>query len=1480
MIEPLETRIAPASLANNVLTYTDVDGDLVTVKTTVGTFVLANTSGGGSDTFTFSLPDGRGHQQLQLIDLHNGGFDGADLTITVAKKPGGDGLANVGYINSSGHPLGIVTIPGDLGRIAAGGSDDAIEKVSVRSMGLYGDATQAAGGNLLSSITGGVGTFAVTTDVKDANIVVSQGGILTHPIGTLAIGGSLIGGAGTASGSFYSDAGYGSIKIGGNIIGGTGNSSGLIYTLSTVGPAHIGAVTIGGSVIGGSSGVSGSIINPTGDLGAVKIGGNLAAGLGDLSGQIKAKTNITSMAIGGSVIGGAGKFTDSTSGGQIYAGGDLGPVTIAHDLTGGAGDYSGAIYAHGLGTVTIGGSILGGGGMQSGAVAAFAAMGSLKIGHDVAGGSGNSSGFITATSITSIAIGGSLIGGYLPGSLNTGFISAGSTIGPITIGHDVIGGAVANSGIIFANDLLTSLSIGGSLFGGSASFTGQIHAGNIGSVTIGRDLQGGSISGAQASLLDSGAIIADGHLGSVTIGGSVRAGIDNSSGGALLESATIRAGRDIGSLTVKGSLAGNHTGTDLSLVTISALAAVTPGDKTDLAIGKISITGRVELTQILAGYLSDGTAQRTLTPKNPDASIGPVTVGGDWVASSLAAGAMNSGGLARLGDANDAKISGSGTSTDTARVASIASISVTGRVIGSIAGAATENFGFVSEQIGSLKVGGVGMAMQLGPGNDQAALGHLFNMNLHEIGAALNHLAFAEQAHLVGKSTVTFSDGEGDHVTVTLSKPLLTAANVNNVFQFSGGTVDDGVPMGRLLNAINLTALDPVLAKGIGVTVTALRKSLTASGDPTHIFSDGLGDVGRINAVGLDVGAISISGDLGVIDAGSGSATVAAVASLKVRTLGRYGTTTQSAAPVPDLFTNLNGKLGSLTVTADLKDANILVQQMSGTNAKIGAVTIGGSVLGGTVTSFNGTGAVRIGGDIVGGASAGTGAIQAIGGLTSITVGGSLFGGLAGITGTVRASSGGIGALKIGGNLIAGLGGNDGNIFANKSYASVTVGGSLFGGLFNSAQINSFGTIGNVSIAHSLIGGSGASSGLLTGTGAMKNITVGGSLIGRSAGTAGTIFVGGTAGVVKIGHDILGGSGADSGKYEADGLTTSIAVGGSLVGGSTVRAGSIVADGGSGLVKIGHDIVGGAAPKTGALSVGGAFSGGVFASPATPVTVGGSLIGGSGGNSTAGSGEIRALGDFGAISIGHDVLGGSISGSAGDSTSSGFIISYNGRIASVTLGGSIISGLDASNGGNLLTNASIRAAQDIGLFTVHGSIVGRASANGDTPVVIIALGQLRPTATKDLAMGSVTVSGLMSLVKIEAGFWGRTDDGLNADAQIGAVKVTGNWLASSLVAGVENYGGDMTPYDADDNLNFGDTNDHLINSALSSIARIASITIGGIVAGSAPGRHYGFSAHTIGAFKTAGFTALLHPTVPTEIIELSPTTGDVTVREV
>ncbi len=103
------------------------------------------------------------------------------------------------------------------------------------------------------------------------------------------------------------------------------------------------------------------------------------------------------------------------------------------------------------------------------------------------------------------------------------------------------------------------------------------------------------------------------------------------------------------------------------------------------------------------------------------------------------------------------------------------------------------------------------------------------------------------------------------------------------------------------------------------------------------------------------------------------------------------------------------------------------------------------------------------------------------------------------------------------------------------------------------------------------------------------------------------------------------------------------------------------------------------------------------------------------------------------------------------------------------------------------------------------------------------------------------------------------------------MKVSGDWTASNLVAGVMNT--------ASSNANFGNMNDASIGAGSPGIiAKIASIAIGGVVTGTVGGTdHFGFSAQQIGSFTIAGTAIPLAASPSSRDIGA---TGDVTIREV
>lgn len=810
LLEPLESRIAPAS----VLLYLDVDGDQVKVTSSSATGDL---NGAGVAT----LVDGfvAGQKQLQKL-LLGAAFASTNLTFTVTKAAGGDGFANVGYIDATGIDLGGVTIKGDLGAIDAGDPTQpasAVKTLTVQSLGRFGLATQGGVGDLVSNFDGKLDKLAVKGDVKEAFLNVTDSAGTNGKIGAVFIGGSLIGGAADNTGQLAALHGMGFITIKGDILGDRGQTSGAIT--STQG---IAGVSIGGSVIGGNGSTSGVIFSSLDSIGPVKIGGSVVGGTGTFTGRVFGKTEIASVMLRGSLIGGT-----ASDSGRIHSDGDIGPVKIGGGIVNGGfasgggagapgqldaggdiasvevrGSVAGLVQSGGdiravkiggdlvgnsftgpgrvrvdgsLGGISIGGSLIGGG--SDGGAIIGGTVGDVKIGRDVLGGFGDrSGGIVSFTTLGNVAIGGSLIGGNasLP-TIGSGVIRSETGMGAVKIGGDLRGGPASFSGLIFSigdlksltvrgsivgtasvtanvfggadfgpvkiggdlrgsgansggidtNGDIASVTIGGSVIGGGRGSTGVITAdGNLGAVRIGGDLRGGSVPDGQSNVIFSGYIEAA-RIASVFIGGSILAGFDQSGAGDLIHNASIRAQHDIGPVTIKGSLVGTEAIGGIAAPIISARGQQTlaAGAKIDLAIKSLSIGGDVSLAKILAGFDPDDPDD---AGSNGNASIGAVTVGGDWFASSISAG-VNAGNFG-IGDPDSVINNPPGAATD-AIVARIASVVIKG----ALTGAPNPFFqtGFVAQQVGSFKA--AGFTAPLTAGTDPAILLTPYNVNVNLI---------------------------------------------------------------------------------------------------------------------------------------------------------------------------------------------------------------------------------------------------------------------------------------------------------------------------------------------------------------------------------------------------------------------------------------------------------------------------------------------------------------------------------------------------------------------------------------------------------------------------------------------------------------------------------------------------------------------------------------------------------------------------
>jgi hypothetical protein len=113
-----------------------------------------------------------------------------------------------------------------------------------------------------------------------------------------------------------------------------------------------------------------------------------------------------------------------------------------------------------------------------------------------------------------------------------------------------------------------------------------------------------------------------------------------------------------------------------------------------------------------------------------------------------------------------------------------------------------------------------------------------------------------------------------------------------------------------------------------------------------------------------------------------------AISTLAVGSMGRLGLDTQIG--VGNLQSNIFGALTSLVVKGDIKEAFINVTGVDAADGKVGGVTIGGSLIGGSNAASGGIGCsgdlgpVKIGHDLRGGSALGAGLISTKGKLAGL----------------------------------------------------------------------------------------------------------------------------------------------------------------------------------------------------------------------------------------------------------------------------------------------------------------------------------------------------------------------------------------------------------------------------------------------------------------------------------------------------------------
>jgi hypothetical protein len=467
MIELLESRIAPAAINGNTLTYTDTDGDAVTVVFSKGTISDSN--------FVFDT-DGP-QQQLQVIDLkHSQTFSGGDITMSIAQV--GDGKADIGFLDATGIDLNNVSIAGDLSRIAAGDRNvqtPALQALGVDSFGMKGFLTQTPDADFKSDIIGSLTVLQITQNFENMWLKVHGS------IGTLEILGSVIGGDADENGYILATGSIADLTVGGKIAGGTAIDCGKIRTNGNLGRADI------GSILGGTNHECGKI-RVYGKTGSVLVHGNIEGGTGsEETGVFEGSKAITSITVMGSIIGRAAVNTG------IIGHSSIGVVEIDHDLQGGSGSFAGSILAEkSINEVKILGSVLGGSGEDSGEIIADQKLGKVTIGANLMGGLGENSGSVEGFTIASIQVSGNVQGGG--GHFSASIDATHGNLGSVVVGGNVTGGDIeANSAAILSAKKILSVDITGNLQGGAAEDSGEIFSKKgIGTVAIHGSILGGS----------------------------------------------------------------------------------------------------------------------------------------------------------------------------------------------------------------------------------------------------------------------------------------------------------------------------------------------------------------------------------------------------------------------------------------------------------------------------------------------------------------------------------------------------------------------------------------------------------------------------------------------------------------------------------------------------------------------------------------------------------------------------------------------------------------------------------------------------------------------------------------------------------------------------------------------------------------------------------------------------------------------------
>ncbi len=816
------------------------------------------------------------------------------------------------------------------------------------------------------------------------------------------------------------------------------------------------------------------------------------------------------------------------------------------------------------------------------------------------------------------------------------------------------------------------------------------------------------------------------------------------------------------------------------------------------------------------------------------ASLTVLTFGTKGTTTQAAAGSLESnitgaiGAFNVQGDFTDAVLKVIGGSSKT--LGKIGALSI-GGTLGVSAGSVASDTAFIStsDAIGSVKVG----AIYGGAGNNTA--------QIKAAGKIGNVIVSSDIRGGAGKDSGEISGTAGiGNITLGINLWAGTGENSGRI------TTNGGIGAIKLANVHGDTAFGGGDAGKNAATIFAAGNiaSLTTNEAILGGKGEGSGSVQANGTISKLLVNNSITGGLGK---NSGRVFAGNLGAVTIGQTITGGAGNDSGT----LATALN--IGSVAVKNSLGGTGAII---AGTGVGSGGISAGGNITTVTLTgALDGTTAL---------AKDNAGSIRAGGNISVLTVNGALKGGIAELNGAISAD-GNIGTLKITGGLNGAAGTSSGSVIAGGRIVAATITGNFAGGIgvnsgsvFSGNDITKAGDLGKITVSGALAGGDGDSSGAIRSGGRIGALTIGTPL---------------TAGA-PVTDKLSGGIGSNSGSVVALGGIGSATFLGGVQGGTGTNSGSIIAQGPVGTLKISGGLNGAGGPGSGSIQVRDILND----TRITPGDLGTVTIGGAvAGNTGDGSGQIMAEGSLKSLTIG------SLTGQNGIGSGSILIglglaaltddFTKIGGAGAITINGQLTGGTGSGSGeievGGRIASLKITAGANNTLIKSGRDIGSLAIAGGLNTSLITALGQARPNATKDLAIGKISIIGNVNNSRILAGY-DRFENASNGGAQIGMVNVTGDWLASSIAAGVLDTNGD----------GFGNSDDAAIAPS-TIISKIAGIVITGNVTGtSGTGDHFGFVARQIDSVKIGGIQQAL--TTGKDVIPLAgnPVTNDNSIYEV